>query len=54
MLFRTNIGALIELKKYDYPNDHLYYAKIMEIKKPIMSSNAFAKLKKTFDKKNNQ
>jgi hypothetical protein len=54
MLFRTNTGALIEIKKYDFPNDNLYYAKILEIKKPIVYSDAFAKLKKTFDKKNNQ
>ena len=54
MLFRTNTGALIEIKKYDFPNDNLYYAKILEIKKNTISYNAFAKLKKTFDKKNNQ
>lgn len=56
MLFRTNKGELIELKKYDFSNDSLYYEKIMEIKKPLMSSTkqiSFAKLKKTFYKKNN-
>jgi len=56
MLFRNNKGELVEFKKYDFPNDNLYYEKIMEIKKPIMSStkeNSFAKLKKTFYKKNN-
>jgi hypothetical protein len=56
MLFRSNKGELIELKKYDFSNDSLYYEKIMEIKKPLMSStkqNSFAKLKKTFYKKNN-
>ena len=32
MLFRTNTGELIEIKRYNYPNDKLYYKKIMEIK----------------------
>ena len=31
MLFRTNKGELIEVKKYDFPNDKLYYKKLMEI-----------------------
>ena len=35
MLFRTNKGELIEVKKYDFPNDKLYYQKLMEIKKSI-------------------
>jgi hypothetical protein len=55
MLFRSNKGELIELKKYDFPDDNLYYKKIMEIKKPLMCSikqSPFAKLKETFDKKN--
>ena len=55
MLFRTNKGELIEIKKYEYPNDILYYKKIMEIKTPKISStkeNSFAKLKKTFYEKN--
>jgi len=56
MLFRTNNGVLIEIKKYDFPNDNLYYKKIMDIKKPKTFStkqNSFAKLKKTFNEKNN-
>ena len=32
MLFRTNTGELFEIKRYNYPNDKLYYKKIMEIK----------------------
>jgi hypothetical protein len=32
MLFRTNKGILIEIKKYNYSNDKIYYEKIMEIK----------------------
>ena len=35
MLFRTSTGELIEIKKYDFSNDKLYYAKIMEIKKKL-------------------
>ena len=53
MLFRTNTGELLEIKKYDYPNDKLYYQKIMEIKKS-QTENIFAKLEKTFNNKNNQ
>jgi len=52
MLFRTNKGELIEIKKYDFPNDKLYYQKIMEIKKPIKQM-CFSKLEKTFNNKNN-
>lgn len=33
MLFRTNKGDLIEIKKYDYSSDNIYYRKIMDIKK---------------------
>jgi len=33
MLFRTNKGELIEIKKYDFSNDTIYYRKIMEMKK---------------------
>jgi hypothetical protein len=43
MLFRTNKGELIEINKYDFPNDKLYYNKIMEIKKPIKKIS-FSKL----------
>ena len=31
MLFRSINGKLIEINKYDYKNDQLYYEKIMEI-----------------------
>jgi len=44
MLFRTNMGNLIEIKKYDFSNDKLYYEKIIEIKK---------KLTKIHDRSNN-
>ena len=52
MLFRTNKGELIEIKKYDFSNDKLYYQKIMEIKKPVKEMS-FSKLEKTFNNKNN-
>lgn len=38
MLFRTNEGKLIEIKKYDFINDKLYYQKLIEIKTPIPKS----------------
>jgi hypothetical protein len=34
MLFRTTTGELIQIKKYDFSNDKLYYQKIMDCKKP--------------------
>jgi hypothetical protein len=62
MLFRTNTGELVEINKFDFVNDKLYYKKIMEIKKQIIKNNKtsnlakfspFSKLEKTFDNKNN-
>lgn len=50
MLFRTNTGELIEIKKYDFTNDTLYYQRIMDIKK---SSACLAKLT-NIDTKNTQ
>jgi hypothetical protein len=35
MLFRTNKGELVEIKKYNFTNDKLYYEKIMEIKRKL-------------------
>lgn len=52
MLFRTNNGELIEIKKYNYSNDKLYYNKIMEIKQSL--SKSFIKSEKTFNNKNNK
>jgi hypothetical protein len=58
MLFRTNKGTLIEIKKYDFSNDKLYYQKIMEINKPIHiifnQEWPLPKLEKTFNNKNNK
>lgn len=52
MLFRTSKGELVDVKKYNFTNDKLYYQKIMEIKKPIIEPlntlMSFAKLEKTF------
>ena len=54
MLFRTNNGELIEIKKYTYPHDKLYYKKIMEIKQAFSKSFlSLTKSEKTFDNKNN-
>jgi hypothetical protein len=52
MIFRTNKGDLIDIKKYNFVNDKLYYQKILEIKGSLakLSSN---KLEKTFNNKNN-
>ena len=48
MLFRTNTGELIEINKYDFTNDKLYYKKLLELK------NSSTKLEKTFNHKNNE
>jgi hypothetical protein len=42
MLFRTITGEIIDIKKYSFKNDKLYYDKIIEIKIP------FSKSEKTF------
>ena len=39
MLFRESNGNLIELNRYDFKNDKLYYQKIMEIKQLFTKSN---------------
>lgn len=48
MLFRTNDGKLIEIIKYNFINDKLYYEKLLDIKKPL------PKLEKTFQNKYNK
>jgi len=48
MLFRTLDGRLVEIKKYNFVNDKLYYEKLLEIKKPL------PKLEKTFNHKYNK
>ena len=39
MLFRDINGNLIELNRYDFKNDKLYYQKIIEIKKQFTKLN---------------
>lgn len=48
MLFRGSDGKVIEICKYQYKNDLLYYQKIMEIKRDV------PKLEETFYNKNNK
>ena len=37
MLFRINTGKLVEINKYNFSNDKLYYQKIMDLKKPLVN-----------------
>ena len=53
MLFRTFKGELIEINKYDFKNDKLYYEKIMHLKYPFTKISSLTKLEKTFNNKNN-
>ncbi len=39
MLFRNSNGNLIELNRYDFKTDKLYYQKIMEIKQLFTKLN---------------
>ena len=48
MLFRTNDGKLLEIKKHSFINDKLYYQKLLTIVKPL------PKLEKTFQNKYNK
>jgi len=34
MLFRTHEGKLVEVTKYQFKNDKLYYEKLLEIQRP--------------------
>lgn len=55
MIFRNAIGELIEINKYNFINDKLYYEKIMELKMEIMEAKKeFTKSDKTFDNKNSK
>ena len=44
MLFRTVDGKLIEINKYDFKNDKLYYSKIMSIYTVWINQQPLAKL----------
>jgi len=35
MIIRTANGELLKINKYDYPNDMIYYEKIMNMKKEV-------------------
>jgi hypothetical protein len=35
MIIRTSNGELLKINKYDYPNDMIYYEKIMNMKKEV-------------------
>lgn len=52
MLFKNSNGELIEINKYEFKNDKIYYEKIMELKQSIKEKSA--KLKKTFNNKDKQ
>ena len=44
MLFRTIDKKLIEINRYDFKNDKLYYEKIISIKKPFTKLSSSTKL----------
>ena len=44
MLFRSIDGKLIEINKYDFKNDKLYYEKIMSIYTILINKKLLAKL----------
>jgi hypothetical protein len=51
MIFTDCNGEFIEINKYDFKNDKLYYAKILELKQFVKDKSA--KLK-TFNDKDKQ
>jgi hypothetical protein len=59
MLFRTANGELVQINRYNFKNDKMYYEKIMEIKKQFVNKKKSSKLdywsksKETFNNKNN-
>jgi hypothetical protein len=53
MIYRTSNGELIEIKKYSFSNDKLYYKKIMEVKDSFTKSFVSStNSDKTFHNKN--
>ena len=50
MIFRNNNGELVELNKYDFKNDLLFYKKIMEMKRSFTKLNKPDEIKKTTTK----
>lgn len=53
MLFRTIKGELIEINKYDFKNDKLYYEKIIHVKNSFTKTSSLSKLEKSFENKKN-
>jgi hypothetical protein len=56
MLFRDVKGELVQVNKYDFTNDKLYYKKIYDIHSPFAKQVILSKLmpsaKKTLNNKN--
>lgn len=40
MLFRNSEGKLVEINRYDYKNDHIYYKKILQVKNLVSPKEA--------------
>jgi hypothetical protein len=51
MLFRTSEGNFIEIKKYDFINDKIYYNKLFLLKKEIYNK-FYGSVPKLENKKN--
>lgn len=51
MIFRTYTGQLIEINKYKFINDKLYYTKLLDIKQ---KKSKLDNSEKTFNNKNNK
>jgi len=43
MIFRNSNGELVEINKYDYSNDKIYYEKIMNLQKEFTKYNKNSK-----------
>jgi hypothetical protein len=41
MIIRNKNGELLKINKYDYPNDMIYYEKIMNIKKEFTKDDKY-------------
>ena len=49
MIFRDTSGKLVEVSKYKFTNDELYYKKIKSLK--TQKYNAYEKIQQTTDNK---
>jgi hypothetical protein len=52
MIFRTVTGELIEINKYDFKNDKLYYDKIISLQNLFAKEVILSKLMSSSNKKN--